>query len=81
MRGPSAPRPHDHRLPTHRGHGVQRLNRGLLFFVAVCKSTVEHSACYESGACICPRTWLPKPLAARRTRARDQDDRREARIV
>jgi hypothetical protein len=29
----------------------------------------------ESGACICPRTWPPKFLAPRRTRARIQDDR------
>ena len=35
----------------------------------------------ESGAGACSRTWPPKPLAARRTRARDQDDRREARLV
>jgi hypothetical protein len=35
----------------------------------------------ESGACICPRTWPPKLLAARRTRDRDQHDRRETRPV
>jgi hypothetical protein len=69
-------RPPDHQLPVGHGHNVQRPNRELLLFATVCKSGVDEAELRRDGRRFLPQAWPSEPLAARRTRARNQDDRR-----
>ena len=59
----------------------QRLQRRLRSFARVGKWAATSPNCGETRSGTCSSMPLPKPLAAGRTRARDQDGRREARRV
>jgi hypothetical protein len=71
------------RLPQRRsftirhGHDVNGRIANCYCLLRFAKRAASQRNRNKSGACICPRTWPPTPLAARRTRAQDQDDRRE----